>query len=63
MDQVEDARVKKGIMLAEQMWWALAKRIVFLAGELYKWDDAQWRDANDFFLRPNDYKVVLDDRV
>ena len=59
MDPVEDQRIKRGIQIAEQMWWSLAKRIVFLAGHLYKWDDDQWRDANDLFLRPNDYKVVV----
>ena len=45
--------------MAEQIWWSLAKRIVFLAGNLYNWDHEQWRDANDFFLRPNDYRVVV----
>jgi len=52
-----DDHMKKGIQFTEQMWWSLAKRIVFLAGNLYKWNDEQWRDANEIFLRPNDYKV------
>ncbi len=52
-----DDHMEKGIQFTEQIWWSLAKRIVFLAGNLYKWDDAQWRDANEIFLRPNDYKV------
>ena len=56
---MENADVKMGCEFAEQMWWSLAKRIVFLAGNLYKWDDEQWRDANEKFLRPNDYKVVV----
>ena len=59
MDSVEDQRITRGIKMAEQIWWSLAKRIVFLAGNLYNWDDDQWRDANEFFLRPNDYKVVV----
>lgn len=56
-----DERMTKGIELAEQVWWSLAKRIVFLAGNLYKWDDDAWRIANEKFLRPNDYKVVVGD--
>ena len=53
--------MKKGIVLAEQVWWCLAKRIVFLAGNLYKWDETQWQDANEKFLKPSDYKVVMGD--
>ena len=49
--------MKKGIEFTEQIWWSLAKRIVFLAGNLYKWDDERWREANELFLRPNDYTV------
>jgi len=56
---MEDENVEKGIVLAEQVWWSLAKRIVFLAGNLYKWDETQWRDANDFFLRSKDYRVFV----
>ena len=59
MDAAEDQRVKRGIQIAEQIWWSLAKRIVYLAGKMYNWDDDQWGDANEFFLRPNDYKVVV----
>jgi len=59
MESTEDQRVTRGIKMAEQIWWSLAKRIVFLAGNLYNWDHEQWRDANDFFLRPNDYRVVV----
>lgn len=55
-----DERMTKGIELAEQVWWSLAKRIIFLAGNLYKWDEEQWRTANEKFLRPNDYKVICD---
>jgi hypothetical protein len=58
---MEDENVKKGIVLAEQVWWCLAKRIVFLAGNLYKWDETQWQDANEKFLKPSDYKVVMGD--
>ena len=58
---MENENVKKGIALVEQVWWSLAKRIVFLAGNLYKWDEEQWRTANEKFLRPNDYKVVIGD--
>jgi hypothetical protein len=58
---MDDENVKKGIVLAEQVWWSLAKRIVFLAGNLYKWDENQWQEVNEKFLRPTDYKVVLGD--
>ena len=53
----EDVRVKKGKYLAELMWWSLAKRIVRIASEHYKWDDEHLRDISEIFLRPNDYKV------
>lgn len=56
-----DARMTKGVEFAEQVWWSLAKKIVFLAGTLYNWDEDQWRDANEKFLRPNDYKVIIGD--
>jgi hypothetical protein len=56
-----DERIQLGTMLAEQIWWSLAKKIVFLAGKLYEWDDDEWRIANDKFLRPNDYKVIIKD--
>lgn len=57
---MEDENVKKGIIFAEQVWWSLAKRIVFLAGKMYDWDETQWQDANEKFLRPTDYRVVMD---
>ena len=53
----EDIRIKKGKYLAELMWWSLAKRIVRIASEHYKWDDDHLRDISEIFLRPNDYKV------
>ena len=56
-----DENVKKGIEFAEQVWWSLAKRIVFLAGNLYEWTDDQWQEANEKFLLPSDYKVVIGD--
>lgn len=52
-------RVRKGLQLVEQLWWQLAKQIVKTAGEMYGWDDEQWRDIQELFLRPNDYKVIL----
>jgi hypothetical protein len=60
LDSVDNnPRVRKGLHLIEQLWWQLAKQIVKKAGELYKWDDDQWRDMQELFLRPNDYKAVL----
>jgi hypothetical protein len=56
-----DDRIQLGTTLAEQIWWSFAKRIVFLAGNLYNWDDDEWRIANEKFLRPNDYKVIMGD--
>ena len=58
MDPQQDPRVLRGKQLVEQLWWTLAKRIVRMAGDLYKWDDEQWRQATELFLRPNDYKVI-----
>jgi hypothetical protein len=58
MDEQPDPRVAKGKKLAELMWWSLAKRIVSLAGEEYKWTDEQWEQVGLVFLRPNDYFVV-----
>ena len=26
-----------------------------------KWDEEEWRTANEKFLRPNDYKVIIGD--
>ncbi len=60
LDSVEyNPRVRRGLQLVEQLWWQLAKQIVKTAGELYGWDEDQWRDMQELFLRPNDYKVVL----
>ena len=56
---MEDLRITKGKALAEMIWWSLAKRIVKIAGEHYKWDDDQWKEATEIFLRPNDYKVLV----
>ena len=36
---MDEERISKGITLAEQVWWSLAKKIVFLAGTHYKWDE------------------------
>jgi hypothetical protein len=60
MDSFEkDPIVQSGMQFAEQVWWTLAKRIMKLAGETYGWDEEQWRNANELFLRPNDYKIIL----
>jgi hypothetical protein len=56
---MESQRIEKGKAFAELIWWTLAKSIVKKAGELYNWNDDQWKDANELFLRPNDYKVSL----
>jgi hypothetical protein len=56
---VSDERVKRGVEVAEQIWWRLAKKIVQIAGEKYGWSDEEWRDAAEKFLRPNDYKVII----
>ena len=58
-EQPQDPRIKKGIQIAEQMWWTLAKRIVKIAGEHYNWTEEEWREAAELFLRPNDYFVVV----
>jgi hypothetical protein len=52
--------VLKGKLLAEQLWWRLAKRIVEIAGNHYKWDDARWNAIAEVFLRPNDYQVTVE---
>ena len=57
-DPSQDPRVQKGKEFVEMIWWSLAKRIVRIAGDHYKWDDTQWREAQENFLRPNDYKVI-----
>ena len=53
--------VTQGKEIAELLWWSLAKRIMGLAENLYKWDETQWQDANEKFLKPSDYKVVMGD--
>jgi len=53
-----DPRVEKGKELAEMIWWSLAKRIVLLASEHYKWDDDQLSEITDIFLKPSDYTIV-----
>ena len=55
----DDYRVVKGKTLVEMLWWSLAKKIVKLAGEHYKWNEETWKEASEIFLRPNDYKVVV----
>jgi hypothetical protein len=57
MDENEE-RIAHGTQFAEFVWWSLAKRIVLLAGEFYKWNDDEWQIAKDIFLRSNDYAVV-----
>jgi hypothetical protein len=56
---MESQRMKDGTKFAEDVWWALARSIVKIAGEHYKWDKDEWAAAIDKFLRPNDYKVIL----
>ena len=55
----EDARITKGKALVEMMWWSLAKRIVRLAADHYKWDEEQLVQATELFLRPGDYRVTI----
>jgi hypothetical protein len=52
-------RVERGLQFVEKLWWQLAKRIMLMAGELYGWDNEQWKEMQELFLRPNDYKVVV----
>jgi hypothetical protein len=59
MESTPDSRILRGTQLLEQLWWSLAKRIIQKAGDLYKWDDEQWRTVTEVFLRPNDYKVIV----
>lgn len=60
LTQTDDLRIAKGKKLVEHLWWSLAKKIVLLAGNHYKWDDEQWKTAQELFLRPNDYKVIVE---
>jgi hypothetical protein len=55
-----DIRIQKGKKLAEDIWWNLAKRIVKLAGEHYKWTEEEWRDMMELFLRSGDYGVKVE---
>ena len=54
-----DPRVEKGKKLVEFLWYRLAKKIVKLAGETYKWDEEKWEEASRIYLRPSDYKVIV----
>jgi hypothetical protein len=58
MDHENEKRIAEGRQFAEFIWWSLAKRIVLIAGDLYKWDESQWESAQELFLRSNDYKVL-----
>ena len=57
-DAANEKRIAEGIKIAEFMWWTLAKRIVGIAGDLYKWDESRWEIVKEKFLRSNDYVVV-----
>ena len=59
MEQNKEKRVEKGKVFLEHIWRALASRIVKLAGEHYKWNEEEWREAIDLYCRPGDYKVVI----
>lgn len=58
-EQEYQENVIVGKRFVEQIWWALAKRIVRIAGEKYSWNEEQWNNANSVFLRPNDYFVTV----
>ena len=58
MDEQNEKRISDGRQFADFIWWSLAKRIVLIAGDLYKWDESQWESAQEIFLRNNDYKVL-----
>ncbi len=55
-----DVMVQKGKKFVETIWWQLAKRILLLAGEQYNWDDKKMEQMVEKFLRPNDYKVIIE---
>ena len=59
MDNGSDARIEKGRLFAEFVWWSLAKKIFLLAATEYKWTEEEAARARELFLRPNDYKVVV----
>ncbi len=52
-------RVQRGLQFLEQLWWQLAKKIILTAGELCEWSEEEWKEMQELFLRPNDYKVIL----
>ncbi len=52
-------RVQRGLQFLEQLWWQLAKKIILMAGEMYEWSEEEWKDMQELFLRPNDYKIIL----
>lgn len=54
-----DPRIEKGKKLVEFLWFRLAKQIVKLAGETYKWDTEGWEEAQRQYLRPSDYTVIV----
>ena len=51
--------VEKGREFAERFWFSLAKRILKIAGEHYKWDEQAWEENINLFLRPCDYRVDI----
>ena len=59
MEDNLDIRAEKGRDFAERLWFSLAKRILAIAGEQYKWTDEQWEENINLFLRPNDYRVEV----
>ncbi len=52
-------RVQRGLQFLEQLWWQLAKKIILMAGKMYEWSEEEWKDMQELFLRPNDYKIIL----
>jgi hypothetical protein len=51
--------VYKGREFAERFWFSLAKRILKIAGEHYKWDEQTWDENINLFLRSSDYSVII----
>lgn len=56
----KDEMVVKGKKFIETLWWQLAKRILLLAGDQYEWSDEKMEKMVEKFLRPNDYKVIIE---
>ena len=54
-----NTNVDKGREFAERFWFSLAKRILKIAGEHYKWDDVVWEENINIFLRSSDYRVDI----